>query len=206
MAHVPHRPIGRASGFLTTAEAKIAIPVGTREIKLYASTLTKVGIGPSSSLTADVAQVQTITKGDATGGTFTASFQGQTTGNLTYDESAADVQTALRALSSVGSAGVSCAGGILTSNPITVTMVAPHLEGNQPLITIDGTNLTGGVSADSRTPTVAITTAAVVNRGYIEAGSQEVYQVRDATAASDDAYLFLAAVAGTGTYRVTFVG
>lgn len=201
---LPSRPIGKTAGLVSTAELRIPIPADAAQAIIYASTLCEAGVSTSSSLTGETVQVQTITAGDATGGTFTATFQGQTTGNLTYDESAADVQTALRGLSTVGSSGATCAGGALNSAPITVTWDGTVLAGDQPLITIDGTNLTGGVSASTRVPTVAVTTAAVTRRGYIEAGDRLIIDLDRTNTV--DAYLFLKAISGTGTYRVSWVG
>jgi hypothetical protein len=62
----------------------------------------------------------------ATGGTFTLSFEGQTTDAIAYDASAATVDSALDALSSIGGAwgGVSVSGGPgdeLGSSPYVVT-------------------------------------------------------------------------------------
>src|SRR5262249_41925037 len=49
-------------------------------------------------------EVQTVTlTGNPTGGTFTLTFSGQTTAAIAYNASAATVQSALQALSSIGS-------------------------------------------------------------------------------------------------------
>ena len=55
--------------------------------------------------------VQTVTRtGDPTGGTFTLTFDGQTTSSIAYDSSAATVDSALEALSSIGSGNVVVTG------------------------------------------------------------------------------------------------
>jgi hypothetical protein len=62
---------------------------------------------------------------------------------IPYNESAANLQTALRTLTGVGT-NVACSGGALPGTAITVTFSGP-LGGNAvPLITIDNTGVTGG--------------------------------------------------------------
>lgn len=58
----------------------------------------------------DVSEVHTITV-DATGGNFTITWTGQTTGALNFNVSAADMQTALIGLSNIGSTDLTVAGG-----------------------------------------------------------------------------------------------
>src|SRR5690606_2536780 len=47
-------------------------------------------------------EVQKVTVSDATGGTFTLTFGGKTTAPIAYDGTAATVQAALEALSTIG--------------------------------------------------------------------------------------------------------
>jgi hypothetical protein len=94
----------------------------------------------------DNLQVVTIA-GGATGGTFTLSYKGQTTANITYSAAltSATVNTAFQLLSTVGSNGVvtGSAGG-----PYTFTFSGP-LVGDMSPVGITNVALTGG------TPTVA---------------------------------------------------
>jgi len=101
---------------------------------------------------AGTSEVQTIaTTGTPTGGTFRLSFKGQRTGDLAHNASAADIQTALRALSTIGSTGVNCAVGPLPTG-VTCTF-AGNLAGRAvPLIQLAVNALTGGTN-----PTVTIT-------------------------------------------------
>ena len=63
---------------------------------------------------ARVNDVQTLSlSGNPTGGTFTLSFGGQTTAAIPFNATAAQVQAALQALSSIGAGNVACAGGPL---------------------------------------------------------------------------------------------
>lgn len=192
-------PRKRASGLLTTGATVVAVPAGTKAVKIWASTLTKVGAGASASATSPTQEAQTITKGDATSGNFTAAFQGQTSGNIAWNTSAASVVTALVAMTSIGAAGVTATGGVLSSSPVVVTFAAGILDGDQPLLVLATVDLAGGVSAGSRLPTVAETTPAVTTAGYVEANTEQYFNL-----AASDAYLYLVAAAGTGTYRVSF--
>ena len=60
---------------------------------------------------ADAVQTVTLT-GGPTGGTFTLTFDGDTTGTISYNASAATVQSDLAALTSVGSGNVTVTTGI----------------------------------------------------------------------------------------------
>lgn len=92
--------------------------------------------------------VQTITIGGSpTGGTFTLTYGGQTATGIPYNETAANVQTALRALSSIGAGNVNVTGsaggpytitfaGTLASKPVTAfTGSAAGLTGGTPTLT-----------------------------------------------------------------------
>lgn len=94
-------------------------------------------------------EVQTIT-GTATGGSGTFTFRGQATPAQSFNVSAANLQTVLRALSSVGGANVTCAGGPLGTSPITVTFSGALAGLSQPLITV-GAGFTGGTVTVGRT-------------------------------------------------------
>ncbi|SRR5579884_735727 len=104
-------------------------------------------------------EIQSISiSGGPTGGTFTLTFGGQTTSTIAYNASAATVQAALNALSSIGANGVTCSGGPLPGTAITVEFTGSGLkDSNQALITANSSGLTGGT-----TPTVNV---AVVQNG-----------------------------------------
>lgn len=79
--------------------------------------------------------------GSPSGGTFTLTYSGQTTGNIAYNASAATVQTALEALSNIGSGDVTVTGsapiwGVEFTGALAATDVS--------LMTGNGANLTGG--------------------------------------------------------------
>lgn len=64
---------------------------------------------------------KTVTLTDATGGNFTLTYGGQTTGNIAWNAAASAVQTALAALSTIGSGNVSVTGS--AGGPYTVEFV-----------------------------------------------------------------------------------
>jgi large repetitive protein len=104
------------------------------------------GIGDQTS----VSEVQNVNVGgiSVTGGTFTLTFNGQTTAALSYNASASAVQTALDNLSSIGGIGGSVAVSLVTTTnpPLSVYTVTfgGQLGGiNVPAMTANGSSLTG---------------------------------------------------------------
>lgn len=87
-----------------------------------------------------------VTGGIPTGGTFTLTFGGQTTSALAYNASAATIQTALQALSSIGAGNVVCSGGNIISYPVRVTFQGTLANAAQAAITGDVSGLTPGSS------------------------------------------------------------
>jgi hypothetical protein len=100
-------------------------------------------------------EVQTITvTGTPTGGNFKLTFQGAQTANIAYNAIASAVQSALEALSTIGSGNVLCSGGPLPGTPVTVTFQGTLAAQSLPQMTADSSGLTGGT-----TPTATVTTA-----------------------------------------------
>jgi hypothetical protein len=92
-------------------------------------------------------EIQTVTIGGGpTGGTFTLTFNGQTTTGIPFNATADQVRLALNSLSSVGPAGVTVAKA---GSVYTVTWNA---SGDQVQMTASAAGLTGG------TPTVTVAT------------------------------------------------
>lgn len=109
-------------------------------------------IGPFQG--AGTNEVQTITvTGTPTGGTFTLTFQGQTTAAIAYNATAAQVKAALVAASDdLGTDDITVTGS--AGGPYTVTFVGSQEGGqDQPAITATA-SLTGGT-----TPNVSIATS-----------------------------------------------
>jgi hypothetical protein len=93
-----------------------------------------------------VDEQQTINQvaGDASGGTFTLSFEGFKTTPIAHNADAATVQAALEALPSIGAGNVSCSGGPFPAASVIATFQGNLAKKNVQLIVGDGALLTGG--------------------------------------------------------------
>ena len=117
-------------------------------ISAAGSTLTGAG-SPTVSLAhtttgAAIADVQTLTlAGGPTAGTFTLTFQAQTTAGIPWNATSAQVQAALSDLLAVGTGNVACTGGPLPGAGVVVTFAGQLAPGPQPVITGTATGLTG---------------------------------------------------------------
>jgi hypothetical protein len=114
------------------------------------------GSGPYKilkSTSGAVSEVQRVTiTGTPTGGTFTLTYNGQTTAPIAHNATAANVQTALEALSNIGSGDVVCAGGPLPGAFVSITFAGALANQDVPQMTVTGT-FSGGT-----TPAAAVTT------------------------------------------------
>jgi hypothetical protein len=100
-----------------------------------------------------VNEVQTLTvTGTPTGGSYTLTFSGQTTAAIPYNAAAADVRTALEALSNVRVGEVAVAGGPHPGTAITVAFGGDYEHTDVAQMTATG-SFTGGSS-----PAIAVTT------------------------------------------------
>jgi len=97
---------------------------------------------------------QTVTLTNATGGTFTLTFDGQPTGNIAYDADGAAVQSAMEGLSNVDVGDVAVTG--VSGGPHTVEFKGQYLGIDVGTMVADGALLTG------TTPTADV---AVLNPG-----------------------------------------
>jgi len=98
----------------------------------------------------DEVQTVTITGGPA-GGTFTLTFDGDTTAGIAFNAIASAVESALEALDSVGTGNVSVSGS--GGGPYTVTFEGDLEDTDVPQMTASAASLTGGTS-----PAVTVTT------------------------------------------------
>lgn len=112
-------------------------------------------IASDSALTAiaNVNEVQSVVATGATSGTFTLTFDGQTTAAIAFNATAAAVQTALEALSNIQPGAVTVAGGPLPATAVTITF--NNAQGNVPAITANSGSLVGGTAVVS-TPTAGV--------------------------------------------------
>jgi len=105
------------------------------------ATLTGLGSAAVTTTTAGSAdpatnEVQSLAVTGYASGTFTATYDGQTTGTIAYNAAAAAVQTALRALSNIEDADMVCAGGPLGTAPVTMTFQGALAATNVAQITL----------------------------------------------------------------------
>ncbi len=123
------------------------VPSGTILVHLGANMYGPYGGNASEG------QTVTIT-GTPTGGTFTLTLAGQTTGAIAYNATAATVRTALEALSNVNVGDVTVTGGPGPGTPYVVTFGGQYAGEDMPAMTASGASLTGGSS-----PAVGVTTS-----------------------------------------------
>lgn len=111
-------------------------------------------------------EVQTLAiTGTPTGGTFTLTYDGQTTAAIAYNASAATVQTALEALSNIAPGDVACTGGTLPGTAVVVTFGGSLADTNVPLMTTNSGSLTGGTSPTASV--VETTSGGLKGRVYV---------------------------------------
>jgi hypothetical protein len=108
-------------------------------------------LSPAAEIEAGVNEIQSLVATSASSGTFTLSFRGQTTGAIAYNANAGAVQTALVALSTIGTGGVVATGGPLPGTPVVLTFGGNLAGYDQPLITADNTLLVGGTAVITQT-------------------------------------------------------
>lgn len=98
-------------------------------------------------------EVQSLSiTGTPTGGTFRLAFKSVSTANIAYNATAAAVQTALEAISTVGTGNILTGGGPLPGSPVTITFQGQLAGTNQPLLTVVAAAFTAGT-----TPTATVT-------------------------------------------------
>lgn len=92
-------------------------------------------------------ETQAITIDPATGnGTFTISFDGETTGEIDHDASAASIQSQLESLSTINAGDISVTGD-LADGYVLVEFVGAQSETDVASLVVDSSNLVGGVAA-----------------------------------------------------------
>jgi hypothetical protein len=133
--HVPIRVVNRVGAQLRR--------VGN-EIKTHtdATVIADAGYTGAGPLDTGTSEVQTVTiTGGPTGGTFTTTYNGQTTAGVAFNATAAVYRTALEALSNIAPGDIAVTGA--NGGPYTVTFLTP---GNVPQMTASGAGLTGGTA------------------------------------------------------------
>lgn len=119
-------------------------------------------------------QTVTIT-GTPTGGTFTLTFQGNTTAGIAFNGAAAAVVAALEALPNIDAGEVTATGGALPGTAVVVTFGGQYAGVNVAQMTASAAGLTGGTS-----PAVTVTTTAAGGgaAGTDQTGLTDIFAVR----------------------------
>ena len=135
-------------------EGSVAQPAMTVTSSLTGSTIT-LSVAVLTEGNAGTDEVQTFALyGTPTGGTFTLTYDGQTTAAIAYNAVNATVDTELEALSNIGAGDITIGGGPLPGTAVTVTFGNAMAATNVPEMTINGASLTGGaISITMSTPT-----------------------------------------------------
>lgn len=120
-------------------------------------------VGPFMAAGTKEVQTETAT-GTVSGGTYTLTFNGQTTANIAWNAANSAIQSALEALSTIGVGNIAVTGGPFPGTPVTLTFQGT-MGGNQPQITATTTNLTGSTPGITMATSTPGTTGAVDGRG-----------------------------------------
>lgn len=152
-ARVPGDVTVETPAFFVSRETAAETIVAGEEVARTAS-------GFVSAASAAVNEVSRITI-TATGGTYTITYAGQTTSALAFDADAATIETALEALSNVGTDELLVTG---TGSTRTITAAGTLAGADLSDLTVDDTNATGG---DVTIETVAQGSAAASGRPAI---------------------------------------
>lgn len=116
------------------------------------------------------ASYSVVGSGVVTGGTFTLTVTSVESGDIDFDATAGEVQTALEAISTVGVGNVVCTGGPLPSTAVVVTFIN-DLAQTSVTMTADDTNILGGGNVTS---TATASGAAPTTIGLVPVSSPQV--------------------------------
>lgn len=146
-------------------------------------------------------EVQTIAV-DASGGTFTLSFAGQTTSAIPASATSASVQSDLDALSTIGGAGgsVTVTGGPGRAHPYVVTFGGALADRNVEQMTVEDASLTFSVG-----DTLTCTSGPVEERLGIAISYQWLRTGQPISGAASSTYTTVAVDAGTAIQCVSTV-
>ncbi len=135
-------PVWRATFAGDLASTNVGMISGT-DVDMSGGDATTVTIAETVVGVDNVNEIMSITEsGTVSGGTFTITFDGEETGAIPYDSTAATVELHMESLDNIPQGECSAAGGAIPGAPITLTF-SGTLAGNQPIIVIDSTSLTG---------------------------------------------------------------
>jgi hypothetical protein len=109
------------------------------------------------TLSPGTAEVQTLHKtGTVSGGTFTITFQGETTATIAYNANNAAVLAALVALPNLDTGDVVLGGGPVGTSDLTITFGGQYASADVPLMVVNSASLTGGGTYDITQTTAGV--------------------------------------------------
>lgn len=118
----------------------------TELVSLYNS-----GAGSTYPFATGANEVQRLTvNGSPSQGSFTLTYDGQTTSALAYNANAAAVQAALIALSNIGASDVACTGGALPGTPVDIEFTGTLANTNVSAITVNDNFLKHSISTTTQ--------------------------------------------------------
>lgn len=201
------RPLWALTGALTTTPSVIHLPDNWREIKISVDALCYGQLGAAYAAPAVGATngITTISSGGTpTGGTFRVrAYPGDSdltalTSALPYNESAANVKTAMVATGLFASGDITAAGGALPTD-ITLTWTGVYAATVPPIEIVSA--VTGGSNSRIYTRTTTVPDGNG-GYGYLAANTQEVW-ASDGFGSKVDRFLYLATVSGAATFYLT---
>lgn len=156
------------AGLTQTIATALTITSGTAGVDFVLTTSTTNSSGGNVTVERTVTGAEGVNErqritliGTYSGGTFTLSWDPgggtETTGNIAYDATAADVQSALEALTTPGPGDFAVTGS--AGGPWFVSFEGTYAETDVNLMSVDGTNLTGGGSVDVETTTPGVSSS-----------------------------------------------
>lgn len=134
---------------MTSDSVNVLIASGGEQAEFGTLTLEFAVLADDNYEVGYVDEVQHLELGAASAGTFTLTLGNSTTAALDFDATAAEIQTALRALSVIGSTGVTVADGDPTG--FDITFAGPLASTNLPLLTGTGDGSWNGTIAITQT-------------------------------------------------------
>lgn len=129
-------------GGSTTADLTNFADTDFTQTQSAQDSLIKVDGYPSASA---VSEVQTMNRSPSpNNGTYTLTYEGQTTAAIAYDASPSEIQAALEALSTVSTGDITVGGGANGLDDGAVTFTFSDILGDVSMISVDGSDLGPG--------------------------------------------------------------
>jgi hypothetical protein len=193
-ARFPNAPANNpAAQALSFADTLQRTAFGSKWVPIIGTTVLSASVGTND--------VQTVAVGAATAGTFTLTWNNQTTQPIAYNATAAAVQSALTALLNIGSGNVTVTG---TAPTWTVTFTGTLGAAPQNVMTINGAALTGGTPSVTHTTTGSTTTYGAGAQNNALAASNSA--IRYFTPLNTDSFTINVNILALGSGLTTIVG